>query len=193
MVSYLYNFNFISHFIYQPSKLLHFKLISECGVRYVEPNIKIIGGVVSNAYSWPAHALVIQTYKRRYKFPDNKQFDITVQFQCGGTLISQYSILSAAHCKSSQFTYTYSSVTYTIPIEFNTNYPTWESMYKIYVGIQSRSALNTPFQVAEVKIVRLSIQLFLNYYFDITLSIVYLYLFYSNSNFKASKFRFQHS
>ncbi len=55
---------------------------------------------------------------------------------CSGTLINQYTILTAGHCIIKTFNYTSYNI-YTFPF-----YPTLESMFEIYVGLYNISNIN---------------------------------------------------
>lgn len=52
----------------------------------------------------------------------------------GGTLINHQTILTAGHCIYREFTYDFEGKTYTIPVEPNEYFKTWESMFVVYLG-----------------------------------------------------------
>lgn len=103
----------------------------ECGLTDQKNNLQIVGGKPANKYSWPAQVLIIQNYKY-----DHKNQTYTIAFQCGGTLIDRYTILSAAHCIVSEFQMGYFEKIEIVP---NKYYPTYESMFTIYAGVYNIS------------------------------------------------------
>jgi secreted trypsin-like serine protease len=52
-------------------------------------------------------------------------------------------VLTAAHCVIKSFEYEFKGVTYEIKVETNKYYPTLESMYRVYLGLQNRTTLTT--------------------------------------------------
>jgi Trypsin len=70
----------------------------------------------------------------KYTFDDGNTSLAATGFACGGTLVGRDIVVSAAHCISKSFDYTYKGKTYTIPIAPNSYYPTWESMFTMYLG-----------------------------------------------------------
>ena len=113
----------------------------ECGLTYVEPNLvnlKIVGGSIAEEHSWPAHTLVRQDYIGSWILGD-VYVTLKFYFSCGGTLINRHTILSAAHCKSTQYFYKYDSNVYVLNIIPNDMYPTFESMFCVHLGLQNLS------------------------------------------------------
>jgi len=64
---------------------------------------------------------------------------LSVRFTCGGTIINHKTILFASHCVAKSFTYNSNSY----DIGLNSYYPTWASMYDVYVGLQNSAFLST--------------------------------------------------
>ncbi len=103
--------------------------------------MRIVGGIDAVPYSWPSHVLVKQFIKKDYRFPDGKLQTISMVYQCAGTLISRYTILTAGHCITYTFDYDYQGITYSLQVEPNQYYPTLESSFKVYLGVHDISIL----------------------------------------------------
>jgi V8-like Glu-specific endopeptidase len=86
------------------------------------------------ANSWPSHALVRQYIKKDFKLPDGTTVVISKLYQCAGTLINRYTILTSAHCIINEFVYENDNATFNVTVEPNRYYPTWESMFRVYLG-----------------------------------------------------------
>ncbi|CAF1081219.1 unnamed protein product [Brachionus calyciflorus] len=88
--------------------------------------LKIVGGEPAREKAWQSLAL----YWFDYKFDiDGKQFDCSNNI-CGGTLINQDTVLTAAHCFQKEINITeYNN----IKVELNKYRSTFESMYTIYL------------------------------------------------------------
>ena len=108
--------------------------------------MRIVGGVPAVPYSWPAQVLIVQYFKG-YVELSSVQYLITGTYQCGGTLINEDTVISAAHCVVKSFNYQGYPIT-----NISTFYPTFESMFKIYIGVYNISQLNssTAYQVNKV-------------------------------------------
>lgn len=119
-----------------------FKLYKECGITYHDQNARIVGGTTAIAHSWPATALIISNYKADLNLGGQTVY-IDISFMCGGTLINRKTVLTAAHCIVRYFDYTFKGLTYTITVRTNNYYPTLENMYRVYLGIQDRTLLNS--------------------------------------------------
>lgn len=114
----------------------------ECGVIYGSNNYnRIVGGQESTSHTWPSMALVIFRYSA-YIDINGVTYKISSSSLCGGTLIDKSTILSAAHCIKSSIDYTHNGNTYTYSLKYNSNYPSLESMYTIYLGVHDRSDLS---------------------------------------------------
>lgn len=53
---------------------------------------------------------------------------------CGGTLIDSNVVLTVAHCLPTKASFIYNSVYYVKPIRPNSFYPTYSSMFSVYLG-----------------------------------------------------------
>jgi hypothetical protein len=115
----------------------------ECGLTYFEnPNPKIVGGQISQAHSWPSAVYISFNYEGYFFLEDFKRFiyvNRSRKFLCGGTLIDKKTILTASHCIQTTVSLVYNRTEYTFPITFNKLYPTFGSMYKVYLGVHNRS------------------------------------------------------
>ena len=92
------------------------------------------------ATSWPAQVLIISNYKTNVIL-DDQSVTIDITFMCGGTLVNRKTVMTAGHCVVQTFDYNYKGRLYTIKVDTNQYYPTYESMYRIYVGIQDKSII----------------------------------------------------
>ncbi len=104
-------------------------------------NLKIIGEVSAVPGSWPSIAYIMFNYKSNYLLPIGVTVLVTAQSYCAGTLISTRKILTAAHCIPTSITFTYLGKTYTGSVTPNTFYPTFASMFFVYLGVHNRSSL----------------------------------------------------
>ncbi|CAF1367314.1 unnamed protein product [Adineta steineri] len=108
----------------------------ECGITYVQPNARIIGGIDTNEHSWPFAVLIQQKYKRTIMLNDNAYL-ISTSWMCGGTLINHRTILTAAHCvKKAGDTFDYR--TFVFPIVWNQYYSNIESTLEVSVSLHDR-------------------------------------------------------
>ena len=95
---------------------------------------RIIGGSVAVAHRWPSSVVIMV----RYIF-DLEEGNTTQTYQykvlCGGSLIDEDTILTAAHCIVTEFLYGKSTNSQIIKLEPNSYHPTIESMYTVYLGV----------------------------------------------------------
>ena len=97
---------FFLFIIFGFSRIINY-IFLECGKTYYQPNIRVVGGVQSVYYSWPAQVLIFQNYQG-YVYIFGTWYRVTGQKFCGGTIIDAYTIVSAATCVTQQNSFTYS-------------------------------------------------------------------------------------
>ncbi|CAF0947204.1 unnamed protein product [Brachionus calyciflorus] len=110
----------------------------ECGLAFVNPNVKIVGGKEAEANSWPSLVSIKFNYKF-YVTIQNNVYEFKQSSSCGGTLINRKTVLTAGHCFLTEVTYSYDGRTYFYTVVPNELYPTFESMYTVYIGLHSTS------------------------------------------------------
>ncbi|RNA37349.1 transmembrane protease serine 9-like [Brachionus plicatilis] len=111
----------------------------ECGITYAVPNIRIVGGTEAVPNSWPSMALIIFNYKYDYLTTTR-----TVEYKCGGSVINKDSILTAAHCFVSTLPL---STGVNIRVKPNSYYQTYESMYKVVLGVHNTDNINFFYEI----------------------------------------------
>ncbi len=117
--------------------------IKECGIANYSSNLKIIGGTVAIPNSWPSVVYVQFSFAGNFYLKEyNTTTYQTINTTCGGTLIDRSTILTAAHCLPKTFSFKYGVYRYTASITPNSIYPTYASMFKVYLGVQDISKLN---------------------------------------------------
>ncbi len=113
----------------------------ECGKSYNQPNVRILGGLNASLNSWPATVFIEQNYKgliSKYSINDTI---VIGTIPCAGTIIDDYTIITRAECIQTTFTYYDQGKIYNL-FGVSTFYPTLESMFDIYAGVNDISTLN---------------------------------------------------
>ncbi len=163
--------------------LKHLRYSIVCGKSDVQPDLKIVGGVIAKAKSWPAHALVFIKYKTIYDFGGKiGKKNISCENRCGGTLINLKTVITAAHCLSKQLTCVNESG---LQINFTKNnfHSSFKSIFTVYLGAHDISFLDTlkipstvvGINVSEIKKVNFILLVIIkiqHYIFSLFLSIV---------------------
>lgn len=122
---------------------LSFKLLQKyfifnkvCGKTSNPSNVKIVGGVEANDHSWPAEVYIYMNFKGTYQI-DDKNVTIIQSSSCGGTLIDEFTVLTAAHCMGSSFTYDSGNGVYLATVD-----PLDFTQYAVFVGAHDISSVD---------------------------------------------------
>jgi V8-like Glu-specific endopeptidase len=107
---------------------------------YTADIIRIVGGTTAVAHSWPSIAYILFNYQAVITIGGVNR-SISESSLCGGTLLDLTTVLTAAHCIVNTISYTYNGQTYDYNVVTNKFYPTFGSMYTVYLGIQDRTNL----------------------------------------------------
>ena len=117
--------------------------------------------------SWPSIAFIIWRYKADYRLPTGETYTFTTASACDGTLITTRKILTAgklirfkkmrklklfsfncsfykkkkAHCIPTKVTFSSGSVSYTMDVKTSTYYPTFGSMFSVYLGLHNKTSI----------------------------------------------------
>ena len=112
---------------------------------FKDTNLKIVGGQEANPNSWPSIGYIVYKYKA-YCYLIEKGVFAKAEFSgfCTGTLIDRTTFLSAAQCvvPKVKFDYQYSTYYQRIKIVPNKYYPTYDSIYSVYLGLHKTSDLD---------------------------------------------------
>ncbi len=101
----------------------------------VAANLRVVGGLKATENSWPSQVYILKRYQDTY-YLNNELVEVKISDFCGGTIIDSSTILTAAHCLfQNSFKYVYKGNEYNLMFRTNSKYPTIESTYTIYFGI----------------------------------------------------------
>ena len=101
----------------------------------------IVGGVTAVSHSWPSIAYVLFKYKKDIIIGSSK-YTYSFTAACGGTLIDRRTIITAGHCIQTSVNYKYGSQYFATAVTNNSYYPTYGSMFNVYLGLQDKSTIN---------------------------------------------------
>ncbi len=129
--------------ISKPNQFIQPFCFSECGTTFVSPNIvssvRIFGGIKASENSWPSQVYIVQRYKEMY-YLNGEFVQVKITDSCSGTIIDSLTVLTAAHCiRKNSFSYFYKDKEYNLMFKTNSEYPTLESMYTVYLGLNDIS------------------------------------------------------
>lgn len=75
---------------------------------------------------------------------------VPVSTNCGGTLIDPMVVLTSASCIQTLVTFEYDEDTYSAPVELTNKYPTFESMYTVYLGMHNLTYSEAPYNLGNI-------------------------------------------
>ena len=162
---------FFLFIIFGFSRIINY-IFLECGKTYYQPNIRVVGGVQSVYYSWPAQVLIFQNYQG-YVYIFGTWYRVTGQKFCGGTIIDAYTIVSAATCVTQQNSFTYSGY----PVQYvSFFYSTLESMFEVYAGVSSVSNSPNAVRLSVRSIIQVNLCILKSYYIKYLIELFKLFL-----------------
>ncbi len=106
--------------------------------------MRIVGGVPSNAYSWPAEVFLLIKYSGDFNVSNTILYNISDTLVCSGTLINRLTILTASHCLYISFKSLIGVSVKTVTLNnlIRSNYPT-SLQIEAYIGAVNTSFIRT--------------------------------------------------
>ena len=134
MIRKIFCFIFILQQVFSLCKIG--KFCGECGKYFDDKTQRIVGGQETKPNSWPSMVLITFSYQF-YLYKLRGKYSA----RCGGTLIDNDTIVTAAHCFITRIKLSNNDI---IIVKPNKYFPTYESMYKVYMeahDIQNESVI----------------------------------------------------
>ena len=125
-----------------------FYFVKDCGITMSRTHSYELGLRPEINNSWPSAVFITFQYKGYHNLTNsNVTTEVTFQSNCTGTLINSDTVLTAASCIVNYFDHWLNGTWYSISVEANECYPSIESMYTIYAGVNdiNQSFLNQTF------------------------------------------------
>lgn len=97
---------------------------------------KIVGGIEASPGSWPAQVYIYATFKGSF-ISRGKIYTVYYNSSCGGTLIDEFTVLTAAHCAVSSFEYNLNGVEVIATVN-----PLDEDQYAVFAGVHDKSSID---------------------------------------------------
>ncbi|RNA39153.1 transmembrane protease serine 9-like [Brachionus plicatilis] len=107
----------------------------QCGLVFFSQNARISGAFAASDHSWPSIVIIEFNYKFDYTDSYGNYLSHSTSKICTGALINRNTVLTAAHCLIEHVNFTANGISFYHKVTENNYYPTFESMYTVYLGI----------------------------------------------------------